>query len=90
MSTSSETWCLYSDSIIEITLTKVKLLRCSEPISLLRSHSDLGQWITPYFCISVRGQNQIINIQSYNHIKFLLNSLKINIMVSRTLFKLLK
>jgi hypothetical protein len=90
MSTSNETWCLYNDSIVEITWTRVKSLRCSEPISLVRSHSDLSQWITTHFCISVRGQNQIINIQSYDHIKVFLNSLKIKIMVNRTPFKLLK
>ncbi len=27
---------------IEITFTKVKLVKCNEIISLLRSHSDLG------------------------------------------------
>jgi len=36
----------------EIILNKVKSLKCSEPILVLRSHSDLGQWIAPHFCIS--------------------------------------
>jgi hypothetical protein len=42
MSTSLETLCLHNDIISEITLTKVKSLKYSELISLLRSHSDLG------------------------------------------------
>jgi len=40
------TWWYY----IEIILTKIKSLKCTEHISLLRSHSDLGVWITPHFC----------------------------------------
>jgi hypothetical protein len=28
----------------------VKSLKCNELISLLKSHSDLGKWITPHFC----------------------------------------
>jgi hypothetical protein len=38
MSTNSETQCLHN----EITLSKVKSLKCSELISLLKSHNDLG------------------------------------------------
>jgi hypothetical protein len=30
----------------------VKSLKCSEPISLVRSHNDLSMWITPHFCTS--------------------------------------
>ncbi len=30
----------------------MKSLKCSERISLLRSHSDLSYWITPHFCTS--------------------------------------
>jgi hypothetical protein len=42
MSTSCcETWCLWWP-YNEITLAKVKSLKCSEPISLLKYHSDLG------------------------------------------------
>jgi hypothetical protein len=36
----------------EIILTKMKSLKCNEPISLLRSHSDLGQCTEPHFCTS--------------------------------------
>jgi hypothetical protein len=28
----------------------VKLLKCNELISLLKSHNDLGYWTTPHFC----------------------------------------
>jgi len=38
MSISNETWCLHN----EITLTKVKSLKCNELISLLKSYSDLS------------------------------------------------
>jgi hypothetical protein len=30
----------------------VKSLKCSEPISLVKSHNDLSMWTTPHFCIS--------------------------------------
>jgi len=35
MLTNNEKWCLHSDII-------VKLVKCNEVISLLRSHSDLS------------------------------------------------
>jgi hypothetical protein len=35
---------------IEIILTIVKSLKSDEPISLLRSHNDLGLSTTPHFC----------------------------------------
>jgi hypothetical protein len=38
MLTSSETWCLHN----EITLTRVKILKCNELVSYLKPHSDLG------------------------------------------------
>jgi len=38
MSTNSETQYLHN----EITLSKVKSLKCNELISLLKSHNDLG------------------------------------------------
>jgi hypothetical protein len=40
MSISNETQ--YSQYYSEITLTRVKSLKCNELISLLRCHSDLG------------------------------------------------
>jgi hypothetical protein len=41
MSTSNETQCLHID-YSEITLTKVKSLKCNEFISILESHNDLS------------------------------------------------
>jgi hypothetical protein len=38
----------------EITLTKVKSLKCDKLISFLKSYSDLSYWITPHFCTNVQ------------------------------------
>jgi len=36
----------------EITFIRVKLIKCNELISLLKSHSDLDYWNAPHFCSS--------------------------------------
>ncbi len=38
----------------------------------------------------IKGQNQIINIQSYDHIKIFLNFFKTNMMVNKVTFKFLR
>jgi len=40
MSTNSETQCLHNDIIN--SLIRVKLLKCNEFVSLLKSHNDLS------------------------------------------------
>ncbi len=63
----------------EITLIKVKSLKCNEPISLKKFYNDLGQRTTPHFCISVmdalrihhvdKGQCALVFLQTYIHSK---------------------
>jgi len=42
MSINIETWWLFSDIYVNITLGKVKWLKCDEFISFFKSQNDLG------------------------------------------------